>query len=150
MTDLQVRRLGDDDLRAMRDINRLFAEVFGMAEEYSGAPPSDAYLEDLLADPKFVALGGYREERLIGALTAYELRKYEQQRSEFYIYDLAVLTDCQRQGVGTALIEQMRSIAKDAGAWTIMVQADWQDEAPVSLYAKLGRREDIHHFDIKP
>lgn len=150
MTAIRIERLKPGDVGGMRAINQLFGKVFDMEAEYAAVPPSDAYLGELLDDPKFVALGAYQGERLIGGLTGYELRKYEQARSEFYIYDLAVLVTCQRTGVGTALINEMRAIAKAAGAWTVFVQADWDDEAPVSLYSKLGRRENVHHFDIKP
>lgn len=34
------------------------------------------------------------------------------------------------------------------GAYVIFVQADYGDEPAISLYTKLGRREDVMHFDI--
>jgi aminoglycoside 3-N-acetyltransferase I len=84
----------------------------------------------------------------VGALVAYELPKLEQARSEFYIYDLAVVETHRRQGVATALIEAVRGIAADCGGWVVYVQADYGDEPAVALYSKLGTREDVMHFDI--
>ena len=55
-----------------------------------------------------------------------------------------------RQGVATALIEQLGEIASGRGAWVIYVQADYGDEPAIALYTKLGRREDVMHFDIDP
>ena len=81
-------------------------------------------------------------------LIAYELRKFEQARSEFYLYDLAVAEGHRRRGIASALIEALKRLAAERRAHVIFVQADWEDEAPVALYSKLGRREDIHHFDI--
>jgi len=32
----------------------------------------------------------------------------------------------------------------------LYVQADYADEPAIALYTKLGRREDVVHFDIDP
>ena len=79
---------------------------------------------------------------------AYELRKFEQQRSEIYIYDLAVAAAHRRQGIATALIQELKKIALARGAYVIFVQADIGDVAAIELYTKLGIREDVLHFDI--
>ena len=145
-----VLRLGGEHIDRMRAANALFAEVFDDPQSYAAQPPQDGYLRDLLADPRFIALVAVEGERIIGALAAYELRKFEQQRSEIYIYDWAVAADRRRQGVATALIDALRPIAIAAGAWVIYVQADLEDEPAVALYTKLGSREDVLHFDIAP
>ena len=85
---------------------------------------------------------------MIGGLAAYELVKFEMERSEFYIYDLAVREDRRREGIATALIDELKSIAVAAGAWVIFVQADYGDDPAIALYSKLGRREDVMHYDI--
>jgi aminoglycoside 3-N-acetyltransferase I len=41
-------------------------------------------------------------------------------------------------------------IAGQIGAWVIYVQADDGDEPAIALYTKLGKREDVMHFDIEP
>ena len=105
------------------------------------------YQRELL-DDTFVALVAIARGKVVGGLAAYELRKFEQERSEFYLYDLAVVDAHRRRGVATALIESLKVVAAERGGYVIFVQADWQEEAPVALYSKLGRREDVHHFDI--
>lgn len=145
-----VIRLLGGDIETMRAVNALFADVFDDAGSYAALPPSDAYLADLLNDPHFIALAALDGERVVGALAAYVLRKFEQQRSEIYIYDLAVAADRRRQGIATALIDALSPIAAAAGAWVIYVQADMEDEPAVALYTKLGAREDVLHFDIAP
>jgi aminoglycoside 3-N-acetyltransferase I len=87
----------------------------------------------------------------VGALAGYVLPKFEQARSEIYIYDLAVIEAARRQGVATALIDYLRAIARDIGAWTIFVQADIipEDEPARALYRKLANDEiTALHFDI--
>lgn len=148
--DLAIVRLGADDVAEMAAANRLFADVFG-EEGYHGPPPCEDYLRKLLADDKFIALmarvgGG----DMVGALAGYELVKFEAERSELYIYDLAVIEQVRRRGVATALIEEMKRIARNKGAWMIFVQADPPDQPAVALYRKLGVEEQVLHFDINP
>ena len=83
-----------------------------------------------------------------GGLAAYELRKFEQERSEIYIYDLAVRQAYRRQGIATALIEHLKRIAAERGAYVIFVQADYGDDPAVALYTRFGHREDVMHVGI--
>ena len=131
----------------MQAANALFAEVFG-EEGYRGPPPGEAHLRKLLSDDKFVALVAWIDGQTAGALAGYELVKFEADRSEVYIYDLAVREEFRRRGVATALIERVKAIARDKGAWVVFVQADPPDEPAVALYDKLGTREEVFHFDI--
>jgi aminoglycoside 3-N-acetyltransferase I len=131
-------------------MNAMFGKAFDDAEGFGAKPPSDAYLEGLLAKEHVIPLVALADRQVIGGLVAYELDKFEQERREIYIYDLAVEEAHRRQGVATALIEYLGEIASSRGAWVIYVQADYGDEPAIALYTKLGRREDVMHFDIDP
>ena len=87
---------------------------------------------------------------MVGGLAGYVLPKFEQARSEFYIYDLAVDQAHRRRGLATAMIEQLKIAARSRGVYVIYVQADHGDDAAVALYTSLGTREDVMHFDIDP
>ena len=145
-----VRRLGPADVEAMRQVNRLFGKAFDEVETFETARPSDEYLAQLLGRDGFAALAAFDGDGAVGGLCAYRLDKYEQQRSEYYIYDLAVAEEARRQGVATALIEALGRVAADEGAYVMFVQADHGDDPAIALYSKLGRREDVLHFDIDP
>ena len=134
----------------MEAVSTMFGEAFGDTEQYTSKRPSADYLQRLLASDTFIALAAVKDDTVVGGLAAYELRKFEQERSEVYIYDLAVLEAHRRQGLATALIEELRTIAAARGAWVIFVQADTgiEDEPAIALYTKLGAREDVFHFDI--
>lgn len=149
MTSLAVKRLGSGQAVELEAANGLFNAVFG-EEGYQGDPPSRGYLGRLLEDPKFIALTASVDGRMVGALAGYELVKFEAERSEIYIYDLAVVEQYRRRGVATALIEALKPIARERGAWMIYVQADPPDAPAVALYDKLGVREEVFHFDISP
>lgn len=57
-------------------------EVFEDPASYLGAQPGEAYADKLLANPGFILLTAHVESVLVGALAAYELIKFEQERSE--------------------------------------------------------------------
>lgn len=143
-----IRALGADDLHAMHGLLAVFGEAFEDIETYSSARPAGGYLRRLLAGDAFIALAALQDDRVVGGLTAYVLRKFEQERSEVYIYDLAVAQQHRRRGIATALIEHLKPLARARGAHVIFVQADRTDDPAIALYSKLGIREDVLHFDI--
>ena len=145
-----ISRLIPTDASMMNEVLEFFAKEFHDPESYLKNKPSRGYVERLLASPSFICLVAKHQEQLVGCLVAYELVKFEQERSEVYIYDLAVSSSFRRQGVATEMIEHLKGIAKALGACVIFVQADTQTEdlPAINLYTKLGKREEVLHFDI--
>jgi len=143
-----VRALGSADVGAMRRMLSMFGQAFGDERTYAGAQPPDAYLARLLASDTFIALAAVEADDVVGGLAAYVLPKFEQARSEVYIYDLAVAESHRRRGIASDLIAELQRIAAARDAWIIFVQADYGDEPAIALYTKLGAREDVMHFDI--
>ncbi|HET9904660.1 MAG TPA: AAC(3)-I family aminoglycoside N-acetyltransferase [Xanthobacteraceae bacterium] len=145
-----VRALRDGDVGLFRELLAVFGRAFDEIATYTSAQPDTSYLSRLLGSDHFIALAALEDQSVIGGLVAYELLKFEQERSEIYIYDLAVEAQHRRKGVATALIEDLRMIAAARGAYVVFVQADPSDEPAVALYTKIGTREDVLHFDITP
>jgi aminoglycoside 3-N-acetyltransferase I len=143
-----IRQLESGDVEVARRLLDTFGEVFEDADTYTRAQPSEGYLEGLLRSDHFIALAALQDGAVIGGLAAYELKKFERERSEIYIYDLAVVAQHRRKGIATGLITQLTTIAKARGAYVIFVQADLTDPAAIALYTKLGTGEDVLHFDI--
>lgn len=148
MPDWTIRRLAPRDEAGFTAMLDLFAEAFEDRAAYGDRRPGPAWREQLLARPDFVALVAERDGAVVGALAAYFLQKFEQERREAYLYDLAVSAGARRQGIATGLIEALKPIARASGAHVIFVQADLEDDPAIALYARLGRREDVLHFDI--
>lgn len=147
---IHIRALGGEDVAVMRAILGLFGKAFGESETYTAAQPDDAYLNQLLSSSAFVAIAAFKEANVVGGIAAYVLPKFEQVRTELYIYDLAVEEENRRRGVATGMIEELKKVAVARGIYVIYVQADYGDEAAIALYTKLGVREDVLHFDIEP
>lgn len=146
--DLRIYQLAPDDIVLMETVLTLFGEAFDEVETYGRNRPGADYLRTLLGSDYFIALAALKGSEVVGGIAAYELKKFEQERSEIYIYDLAVATAHRREGIATAMIRELKDIAAARGAYVIFVQADLRDDQAIALYSKLGVREDVLHFDI--
>lgn len=145
---LNVRQLTADDVGLMPALLQTFGDAFNEADTYGGNQPDAPYLQRLLSGDSFIAVAALDNGVIVGGIAAYELKKCEQQRSEIYIYDLAVAEAHRRRGIATALINELKDIAAAREAYVIFVQADIGDDPAIALYTKLGVREDVLHFDI--
>ncbi|SFM18523.1 AAC(3)-I family aminoglycoside N-acetyltransferase [Variovorax sp. OV329] len=149
MSTFTVHHLLADVEPLMQQLLDVFGDAFEDTQTYGAKRPRPDYLRKLQGSDHFIALAACDDAgRVVGGLAAYELPKFEQERSEIYIYDLAVAQPQRRLGVATALIRCLQDLAARRGAWVIFVQADPPDAPAVALYEKLGAREEVLHFDI--
>jgi len=147
---IEVRVLDRSDVASLRAMLAVFGTAFSDVETYTARQPDDRYLESLLARDTFVAIAAFVGGDVVGGLAGYVLPKFEQARSELYLYDLAVAQAHRRRGIATALVGAAQRLAAERGIWAVFVQADHGDDAAIALYAKLGVGEDVLHFDIAP
>ena len=110
------------------------AGVFGMA----AAPLSDSYLARLLVRQDFWALSASVDERIVGGLTAHTLPLTGAEVSEVFIYDIAVVPDYQRRGIGRQLVSKLRAQANACGINVVFVAADNEDAHALDFYQALG------------
>jgi aminoglycoside 3-N-acetyltransferase I len=148
LSNFSIRHLAAADVGLLKGVLAMFGDAFDDEQTYTGAIPGPDYLRHLLSDDHFIALAALQHDAVIGGLAAYVLAKFEQERSEIYIYDLAVAEKHRRRGVASALIGRLKDMAKARGAHVIYVQADLGDGPAIALYTKVGIREDVLHFDI--
>jgi aminoglycoside 3-N-acetyltransferase I len=146
----RIHQITSNELKTMSDLLSMFGQAFDDIDTYTAHQPAADYLQRLLNSDTFIALAAIKGDEVVGGLAAYELMKFEQQRSEIYIYDLAVATGHRREGIATALIDALGRIAAARGAYVMFVQADTgvEDQPAIALYSKLGTREEVLHFDI--
>ncbi len=143
-----IHQIAPDEIALMAAMLTTFGTAFDEVDTYGQNRPSAAYLQRLLGSDYFIAIVALQEGEVVGGIAAYELIKFEQERSEIYIYDLAVAATHRRKGIAMALIQELKQIAQVRGAYAIFVQADLVDAPAIALYTKLGIREDVLHFDI--
>ena len=142
------KQLITTDVPLLKNLLQVFGQAFNELPTYQDAVPSDSYLQSLLAKPHFIALAAMHCNEVVGGLAAYVLEKFEQDRREIYIYDLAISEAHRRKGVATRLIKNLQQIAKKQNAYIIFVQADPGDDPAIRLYESLGVKESVYHFDI--
>lgn len=131
----------------LRNLQELFTVVF---ESEPGRTVSDEYLEKLLQKAEFLALGAFDGDRLVGGVTAYELDLISGVK-EFYLYNIAVHGEYQKQGIGKHLMEALREEARARGVDTIFVEAESDDGGAVAFYRSLKAEElSVAHFNIRP
>lgn len=91
------------------------------------------------------------EQKVIAGLTVYVLDQYYSEKPLAYIYDLAVLNEYQRMGVGRKLIAFIRELCRQKGFEEVFVQADKVDDYAIDFYRSTQPtdEEQVVHFYYK-
>ncbi|HMR81745.1 MAG TPA: GNAT family N-acetyltransferase [Niabella sp.] len=128
----------------------VFEDVFEMA---NFKRPDTAYLANLLRKNTFFGVVAKTNGKIIGGLTVYVLDQYYSAKPLAYIYDLAVLTDFQRQGIGKKLIIYTNDYCRKEGFEGAFVQAEKADDYAVDFYRLTHPTDEmqvVHFFyDLK-
>jgi len=136
---LDVRKLTEEDVSAFHSLIEMFNLVF---EEAEPTVSSDTNLLRLLSNHHFVAIAALNENEVAGGLTAYELPMYSSERSELFLYDLAVKPDYQRMGIGKSLIRSLKDYCTSEGIELFFVLAHEEDEHAIEFYHSTGGRSE--------
>jgi aminoglycoside 3-N-acetyltransferase I len=83
-----------------------------------------------------------------GGVAAYQLMKFERERSEIYIYDLAVDAAQRRGGVAAALIDELKTIGKARGAYVNFFRPITGTSRPSRATRRSEFEKTCFHFDI--
>jgi aminoglycoside 3-N-acetyltransferase I len=87
------------------------------------------------------------EDEVMGGLTACGLPMYYSNRSEIFLYDLAVKPEYQRMGFGKGLIQSLKEYCIKNGIKEFFVMAHEEDEHAIEFYrATGGRGEKVINF----
>src|SRR5690554_51064 len=98
--------------------------------------PDTNYLKNLLAQDYFIAVVAKENNKIVGGLTIYVLQQYYSTQPLAYIYDLAVLTEYQRKGIGKKIMNFVTDYCRDKGFEEVYVQADKVDAHAIDFYRK--------------
>ena len=74
----------------------------------------------------------------VGYLIAYELQRPDREQSMMHLYDITVLSEHRQKGIGTALLEELKSICSTKPMMKMFVGTNRSNEAAVKLYQKTG------------
>ncbi len=142
--DVKVKKLDQKDFDEFLALIGVFEEVFEMK---GFKMPGEKHLQTLLAKDGFLVFVALLDGKVVGGLTAYTLQQYYSERPLVYIYDLAVLSNYQRRGIGKMLMEGITTFCKGIGVEEVFVQADQADQHAIAFYqATGGIAEQVVHF----
>lgn len=139
-------------LRSKEELLQLisvFEEVF---EKEPYQRPGPAHLDKLIQQENFFAIIAKMGNKIIGGMTLYVLDQYYSEKTLAYLYDLAVLTAYQRQGVGQQLVAFTKDYCKQKGFEEIFVQADKEDDHAIAFYRSTqpAKEAEVVHFTYRP
>lgn len=142
---MQIKRLEQSELKEFIELIKVFEEVFEMENLEI---PNDNHLQKLLSRDDFFVFAAIENEKVVGGLTSYVLEQYYSTRKLAYVFDLAVKTEFQRQGIGTKLMSAIVNYCREKGFEEVFVQADKVDDYALEFYRSTGItvEEDVSHF----
>ena len=142
---MKIQILQSNNLEELKELIAVFEEVFEMK---NFRLPPDEHLQKLLEKATYFPVIAKIENKIVGGLTVYILDQYYSQKPLAYIYDLAVLTEYQRKGVGKSLIEFTINYCKSMGFEQAFVQAEKIDDYAIDFYrlTKPTTEEQVLHF----
>ncbi len=142
---IDIKIVTADNLNELKELILVFENVFEM-ENFK--MPNDNHLQGLLNKETFVAIVAKTESKVIAGLTVYVLDQYYSEKPLAYIYDLAVLTEYQRIGIGKKLIAFTTDFCKQKGFEEVFVQADVVDDYALDFYRSTvpTKEEQVIHY----
>jgi len=146
--DYEIKVLRESDVDLLQGLLGVFARAFEEPDRYLEHQPQRSYLREMLRKAHFLVVVAVADDAVVGGLAAYLLDKFEQDRREIYIYDLAVDEAHRRRGIAKSLLEELRRLAVERDAYVIFVQADIEDAPAIALYQSLGEGIMAIQFDI--
>ncbi len=129
--EVQIKHLEKNEFTLFSELVDIFAIVFEMRDFKK---PSELHLKKCFEKEGFGAIVAIHNNKVIGGLTFYYLEQYYSTAPLAYIYDVAVLSAYQRQGIGKKLLQFINDYCKSHGYEEVYVQADKVDQHAIDFY----------------
>lgn len=126
---MDIRRLGRNDVPTVLNAGHLF-----------DAPPRPEWIEDFLSRSGHHLLLGEVDGAPAGFVTGIEIA-HPDKGVEMLLYELGVDEAFRRRGIGSALVEALKSLARDMGCSGLWVPVEQGNDAATALYLATGAEE---------
>ncbi len=137
---IEIKLLEAYDLAHMKKLLQVFEVAF---EHPHLMMANDQKLTELLNNDSFKAIVALQNHEVIGGLTLFLLDSYYSGKRMAYLYDLAVLPQFQRQGIGRALVGFGQTYCKQNQIEEMFVQAEMEDEHAIAFYRNLQPNSEL-------
>ena len=111
---MEVRRLCNGDEAAACQVVRVHKEREVTLE----------YMRAFLGDERHWLVAALDGGRPVGFALAYELARVDATRNKVLFYEIEVSEDHRRQGIGRALVEELKQLCRARGCRTMFVPTD--------------------------
>jgi aminoglycoside 3-N-acetyltransferase I len=142
---IDILKLSPNDIEDFSKLISVFEKAFEW-DDFSF--PNISHLQKVMDNPYFLAFVAKADQKLVGGLTAHILHRYDSEKPAAYIYDIAILTEFQRKGIGKSLIATLNDYCKKEGFSEVFVQAETDDSQAVNFYRTTSINSELKatHF----
>lgn len=128
---IEIKKLLSNNLDEFTALINVFKHIF---EWENLSLPNRMHLQRVLANPHLIVLIAKTDQKVVGGLTAHVLDRYDSEKPLVYVYDLAVLPDLQRKGIGRQLMTALLDYGATNGFKEVFVQTETDDWQAVNFY----------------
>jgi ribosomal protein S18 acetylase RimI-like enzyme len=108
-----------------------------LVAQFKKSAVSEAYLAGVLSNPANLLFVALLNQVVVGFLWAHRLDRLPEGRPHFFIYEIDVLQEHQRRGIGRKLIEATLSVARQNDAETFVL-TNRSNQQAVRFYRATG------------
>jgi GNAT superfamily N-acetyltransferase len=134
----KIRRLLEGDehaaVRVVEDLKFRMDGVVGVSVDL-------AYMRTFLADDRHYFIVAYVGDEPAGYVFGYRLWCFDGKPPVMFLYEVAVVEDHRRRGIGRALVEELKRLAKADGCGKMFVPTNRSNAAAMALYRSTGGEE---------
>ena len=121
---------------------------------FKNAYPTINYMTQFLADKATYFYVAKVEGELAGFLLAYKMDRCDGERAMMFLYEIEVLSQHRRQGIGKSLVQATKKECEQQGILKMFVLTDDSNEPAKNLYASAGGRREqekpvLFHYGIE-
>ncbi|OQY41848.1 MAG: hypothetical protein B6242_16800 [Anaerolineaceae bacterium 4572_78] len=126
-----IHRLTPDDAQLACHVVNIF----------KSAQPTTDYMTHFLSNPNTYFYIAEIAERPVGFSLAYKLERCDEDRPMMFFYEIEVLPDYHRQGIGKALVNKLKTICEQEQYLKMFVFTNESNAPAMHLYRSTGGRQ---------
>ena len=139
MINFQIKKLTRNEGLLAKEL----IEMFGFDEESKNQTfSSENYVGQMLERDDFHVIVALQNGKLVGGLTAYEMKMFKRETTEMFLYEIEVAETHRQLGVGKALIECLKEICESNGIVEMFVGTEKGNLPAQKLYSATGEMAD--------
>lgn len=146
---MKIRRT---QLRDLDELAQLYKHNYnGIACAETNVQGMITKFNELQNDKNYLFVSAIKDGHLVGfceGVLNYEI--IENQQPVLTLWNVRVLTNERRSGIGEKLMQYAEQFAKENNAVGIFAGCDFENKIGQSFYKKLGYREDFGYFKLIP